>query len=787
MRFPDAKGRHIHLLALVSLVLASALWAQTPAPAPAPPTGRCTPPQTEELIRIPELQAKDGKLRGTIIASAEQECVGSRVPPTAPSAGATLQWSAQWMRTMRGVDTVPPNPITPPNTYGNPLPGPTLRARVGDLIELTLLNQIDVGVFPASQIDQGDKGPQGGCDQTTLYPGSGANADTFPDCFHGSSTVNVHFHGTHTNPNSTGDNVFIEIRPSPRTKDQANKPIVTAASVKAPFDEFFRRCEAELPSSDQLRQWPFTWSAFPTAYTAMQERLLKEYDKNPRVRPLWPTNAAQLAKGEWPQYYIGAYPYCYRLPDYKSSTFPPETSAAATSVHTHGAGSAEQGESTSGRALLAGQAPGTHWYHAHKHGSTAIDVANGITGAFIIEGKYDDDLDVFYGAGWTRSQKVMVINQIGGTPNLEIGGGGTTKPGGKGQGLGQDKGPDFSVNGRFTPIVKMAPGEVQLWRIVNSSSRAGAYLASPPAGFQWKQLAQDGVQFNDTAYQAHLNTPITLYPGNRADILVMAPATAPSTPAAFKVQNMVDPSDLPSAYAMTLLSVNVTGSPAVRNYARFIPTAPERPPYLADITEAEIKGTRKIVFASKPPGSGQQHTIDGRQFNGEVGEVVLLNTVEEWKVSNETYGPLISHPFHIHINPFQVTEVFAPNEAIPGTTTPRYVFDRAAVTTPGQCLLDPFRPETWKPCYAMPAGDRSIWYDVYGIPSGANVVDAQNKPINNPVTGKQIQAPGYFKMRSRFVDYSGYYVIHCHILAHEDRGMMTIVEVAPLQSPFSHH
>ena len=57
-----------------------------------------------------------------------------------------------------------------------------------------------------------------------------------------------------------------------------------------------------------------------------------------------------------------------------------------------------------------GQAPGTHWYHAHKHGSTAIDVANGMVGAFIIEGaSYDDELNKFYGAGWTRTQPVMVI------------------------------------------------------------------------------------------------------------------------------------------------------------------------------------------------------------------------------------------------------------------------------------------------------------------------------------------------------------------------------------------
>jgi hypothetical protein len=44
---------------------------------------------------------------------------------------------------------------------------------------------------------------------------------------------------------------------------------------------------------------------------------------------------------------------------------------------------------------------------------------------------------------------------------------------------------------------------------------------------------------------------------------------------------------------------------------------------------------------------------------------------------------------------------------------------------------------------------------------------ADGTPIND-ANGNQIVVPGYFKMRSRFVDFSGYYVIHCHILAHED-------------------
>ena len=30
-------------------------------------------------------------------------------------------------------------------------------------------------------------------------------------------------------------------------------------------------------------------------------------------------------------------------------------------------------------------------------------------------------------------------------------------------------------------------------------------------------------------------------------------------------------------------------------------------------------------------------------------------------MENKTVGTLIDHPFHIHVNPFQVTEVFDPN------------------------------------------------------------------------------------------------------------------------------
>jgi len=822
-------------LAVFALFLLPALPAQAQTPTPSPsPVNPCPPSLMpgQPFIPVPIIRSGGGKLRGTIILSSENQWMTFRVPQVAPSASSRSQCMPQFVRMFRefgaasNTDAAPYGPYAKidPSTkaafrYPLPRPGPTLRARVGDLVQLTFINQINPADFPYS-IDRGETGEGGGCDQSSAgYPGSGTGRDQFPDCFHGSSTGNIHFHGTHTNPNTTADNVFIEVRPSLR---EDGKPVVTSQSVAKSFDKFFAKCEVEL-DRNFLREWPKTWGDLPDDWTDEQKKLLKAYDsqleKNhgPGVRKLWPIDEGQIKAGAWPQYYIGAFPYCFRLPEYTPTVWPPPAPAA---IHTGGAGTAEMhadGDSA-GRPLIMGQSPGTHWYHAHKHGSTAINVANGMTGAFIIEGQYDDDLNTWYGANWTQGAQVLVINQLGVTPNLLRGG----QPG-----SGQiDKGPDFSINGQMKPVIAMQPGQVQMWRIINTSGRASVFFTGPPADFQWKQLAQDGVQFDDTNYKKASNRSFLLAPGNRADLLVKAPGATCAIAGGCKynvmVQNEVDQSDLVTANKITLLTVNVSGTPVdpTTNQGNFIPTAPTQPAFLTDIKDSEVTGTKTITFASGPAGglpSPAAHTIDGEKFDGEVGAVVLLNNVEEWKIVNKTWantGAAIAHPFHIHINPFQITEVFSPFEVLfdksgkamvqysnatgkvvigpnkkplPAT---KYVFLRDYYNPkryPGQCYLDPQNPETWKPCGSTaPTGPR-IWWDTFPIPTGVGVLDAKFNPVVSTKNGQPVQVPGYFKMRSRFVDYSGFYVIHCHILAHEDRGMMTIVEVAPVRTPYSHH
>ena len=213
-------------------------------------------------------------------------------------------------------------PTLPASDFPDPVPGPTLRARLGDLVQLTFLNQINANDF-GNSIDRGERGQ--GCDESTRpYPG----LDVFPDCFHGSSTGNIHYHGTHTNPSTTGDNVFIEVRPSVRENRQ---PVVTPESVKEAFDEFFFNCETEL-GKGPLVQWPRVWSDLPRSFRELQVVLLRRYDADPAIKnKLLPVNEEQIRRGAWPQYTSAPSPIasachttrCKRPPNRRSRRNPP--------------------------------------------------------------------------------------------------------------------------------------------------------------------------------------------------------------------------------------------------------------------------------------------------------------------------------------------------------------------------------------------------------------------------------------------------------------------------------
>jgi len=819
----------------------NAIPAPTPAPAQNPVIVACPPPG-QDLINMPVIRSQNGVLRAGIKLTDGLRTMWGSVA-VAQGTTTDTRCASQYMRFFEGYDPAHPQPwpVGP-----DPIPGPTLRARVGDLIEITFQNQINTQHF-AYSLDQGELGRTSGCDEVfasnpysdwaanTAYkagalikpsqnnPGgyvfrarqagtSGSSEPTFPqaqrqtvtdntviwansgigpgqpgqiypggdkmpNCLHGSSTANIHFHGTHTTPSTTGDNVLLYIRPSLRRGDQLEP---SNAFVNTQFAEIFSACEKAGS--------PTQWQQLPPQWRKRQQDLLQLYDKTapyqgkpgnlPLSMQLWPQNEKEIAQGLWPQYQLGAYPYCFRLA-VRDPKLPPDAPAP----------------------FHMGQAPGTHWYHAHKHGSTALNVANGMTGVFVIEGPYDDDLRKFYGS--RLREQVLMLQQLSTVPFPLLNPALTIAP-------GAARAP-ISVNGRRNPVITMKPGEVQLWRIVNGAFRDAVEFqsfnsqgSSEPCNqpgakaivvpcINWRQIAQDGVQFDFANYNGAgaPNNTFNLAPANRADLLVKAP----SKPGTYVLQALANEgSPLQSndaSYTFTLLTVNVTGdavTPAmdfIQNESDF----PQFPGFLADIPESTIFTKRRLVF-----GAGNS-TIDGKPFNpNQVDQAMLLNTAEEWTVMNQANDK--AHPFHIHINPFQITELFEPNS-------------QAATTKGNPCYVDPNNPETFKPCPSQQPQAPFIWWDAFAIPTGQQVnitskcTDAQGKvslsqcpkplqpytqcrPAANPTACTEYIA-GYFKMRSRFVDYTGQYVLHCHILIHEDRGMMQLIEVVPDTTLYTHH
>lgn len=600
------------------------------------------------------------------------------------------------MRYIAGYDPTNPSRVWP-TTTGVPSPGPTLRARVGDRVQITLLNHVDVKNFPGT-LDVAEHGQA--CDQNKSVGPGGTSVNTYPgdpsfenppNCFHGSSSTNLHFHGSHVSPSGIADNVLLNIRPSPMVN---GKPTVTEQTVKPIFDGIFAACAHG--------HQPLLWKDWPVEWQTLQQRLLQTYDKTaswqgqpgklPLDQQLWPQNEKERMEGRLPQYYIGAFPNCFKIPEWN------------------------------GQKNSMGQAPGTHWYHGHKHGSTTLNLSNGMSGALIIEGDYDDQLKPFI-----TKQRVLVLQQYAAVLGLLR------------SGFASQSADLVYVNGQYTPVLQMNPNEMQLWRIVNACHSAEVPL-DKPNGIKWMQTAQDGVQFDPRNYadSANHNPAFTipakskapfgsLASGNRIDLLVQAP----SAPGSYKV-----------TFGGTLLfTVNVAQDPAVAPIPSPMPFPtqaqfPQMPGFLWDINPADVRVRRELRFKSSPttptspsfPTPPATHTIDGKQFEmGMVDQTMQLGATEEWTLYNDGGA---AHPFHIHINPFQVVEILDPKQN-----------GGAPVKLP--------RP--W------------VWWDNFAIPTG-----------------------GYVKMLTRFVDFTGMYVLHCHILEHEDRGMMQLVQVISSTTNMEH-
>jgi FtsP/CotA-like multicopper oxidase with cupredoxin domain len=214
--------------------------------------------------------------------------------------------------------------------------------------------------------------------------------------------------------------------------------------------------------------------------------------------------------------------------------------------------------------------------------------------------------------------------------------------------------------------------------------------------------------------------------------------------------------DLLASVALRTLPANVRDKVAaeLRDGLKFTSFIPH-----PDIADGEVTGKQELVFFIKIPpvtfgvankAIDPQH-FDPSQFNPQpydpnrIDRVLKLGGVDEWTLQSG----FVSHPFHIHVNPFQIISITDPSGkdvSLPG-----------AVDNAGG-VVDPQYP-----------GLKGVWKDTLWLK------DLINNPADFP--GKLSTSMYTLKVRTRYQRYIGEYVLHCHILDHEDQGMMQNVEI----------
>ena len=159
-----------------------------------------------------------------------------------------------------------------------------------------------------------------------------------------------------------------------------------------------------------------------------------------------------------------------------------------------------------------------------------------------------------------------------------------------------------------------------------------------------------------------------------------------------------------------------------------------RPNGVFDVSKVEPDVRREMVIsggflndlASKSDPKSFVYAFDGTAFPNVPLIQPRLDSVEEWTFVNNNND---EHPIHVHVNDFQVRLCRSDDRAQ----------DRRGNVGGRQCQC-----------------------------AGAD-----------PGSQESRHRAGALSMRTRFEDYTGIFVMHCHRLNHEDNGLMALINVIP--------
>jgi FtsP/CotA-like multicopper oxidase with cupredoxin domain len=330
---------------------------------------------------------------------------------------------------------------------------------------------------------------------------------------------------------------------------------------------------------------------------------------------------------------------------------------------------------------------GTYWYHPHPDMRSGYQVGKGLYGGIIIRAP-DDPLPR------TITDKLIVLSD-----NRFLADGSVDFPEMRSpQGIIDEEngreGNVLFVNGEVLPTIKIRPGEVQRWRIVNAAASRVYRLAIQ--GNPFLHIGSDGGLFEKPVEE----NEIILANSERVEVLVRGTG-APGSVSLLETlpYDRYAPQTRPADWKkpLPLLRLEYTSDPPARPIA-----IPAKLRYIPPLDTMKATATHVITLS--------QGLINGKMMDMKRVDVTApLNGIEIWEIEN-LVG--MDHPFHLHGFQFQV-------------------LDRNGVP-------EPYRR----------------WKDTVNVPKHETV-----------------------RFIVRYDDNPGLWMFHCHILDHEDHGMMGVLQV----------
>jgi FtsP/CotA-like multicopper oxidase with cupredoxin domain len=381
--------------------------------------------------------------------------------------------------------------------------------------------------------------------------------------------------------------------------------------------------------------------------------------------------------------------------------------------------------------------PGLYWYHPHVHGIAEAAVQGGASGAIVVEGIANLQPAVL--GQPTASGKVPVsglpqrILLIRDQPVV-----GNPMPGGAV--------PSWDVTLNYIPIaypaetpaiIEMKTGQREFWRVANASADTILDLQVQYDGVRQplQIVGLDGVPIGsqDGTRQGRLltQTDILLAPAARAEFIVAPPPSRVHT-ANFLTLN-IDTGPLgDNDPQRTLATIVTTANPVPTLPATPGRSGPPNPQRFEGLASATVTAKRTIYFSevvSDPsnPASPTNFfiTVDGAtpvlfDPNNPPAIITHQGAVEDWTIENRAGE---NHEFHQH----QIHFLLLKQNGVP-----------------------------------VPAS-RQQYLDMVQVPYWTGTGPYPSVTVRMDFRGMDI----------------GDFVYHCHILGHEDNGMMAIIRVLP--------